>query len=366
MKKAKVSLGDRSYEIWIGSGLIARIGESIRGVVSGKKCAIITDDKVGPLYAEALVESLSSAGFDSTLIEVPSGEKTKSLKWLGACFDQLAAARLDRKSFIVALGGGVVGDLAGFAAASYLRGIDFIQVPTTLLAQVDSSVGGKVGINLKSGKNLVGAFHQPKAVFCDTDTLATLPDRELRAGLAEVIKYGIIRDSRFFSWMEKNVEALLGKEEKALVKAIEKSCVIKAEVVGEDEKETTGARALLNFGHTLGHGLEAISGYGQYLHGEAISIGQVAAAMLSEKVADMPADHVRRIRSLFEAMQLPVTWNATSAQVEKVLQAMQLDKKNVSGEIRFVLSSKIGQATHGHSIAESVLRDLIPLLKSQS
>ncbi len=364
MKKVQVSLGERSYNIWIGPGLLSQAGQKIAKVVDGRKCALITDDKVGPVYAEEVSKSLKAAGFDVALIELPSGEKTKSLKWLGHCYDQLAQARLDRKSFLVALGGGVVGDLAGFVAASYLRGIDCIQIPTTLLAQVDSSVGGKVGINLKSGKNLVGAFHQPKTVLCDTDTLKTLPDRELRAGLAEVIKYGIIWDARFFSWIEKNTELLLKKDEKALTRAIGRSCAIKSEVVAEDEKETTGARALLNFGHTLGHGLEAISGYGQYLHGEAISIGQVAAARLSVQLVDMPQEHALRIYKLFQSMELPVEWNASRSQESKILKAMQLDKKNVSGEIRFVLSSCIGRASSGHPVSEATILNVIETLRS--
>lgn len=364
MKKVQVALGSRSYPIWIDGGLLEKIGSRLSRLGLGSKCAVITDRQVGPLYAQRVVDAIRQSGIEASLIELPAGEKTKSIQWVGKCYDQLAASRLDRKSFIVALGGGVVGDIAGFIAATYLRGIDFVQIPTTLLAQVDSSVGGKVGVNLKAGKNLVGAFHQPRAVFCDLDVLSTLPDRELKAGLAEVIKYGIIWDPKFFNWIEKAAPDLLNKQEQALSRAIARSCAIKAEVVALDERETTGARALLNFGHTLGHGLEAISGYGKYLHGEAISIGQVAAAWLSMKHAGMAESDVIRIKKLFSQMGLPTTWTGSESGMQNLLSAMSLDKKNVSGEIRFVLSPAIGQATAGHALTEVSIREAIAALGS--
>src|SRR4051794_35075633 len=265
MRSVKVSLGDRSYAISIGSKLLGQLGQECARLQLGRRCAIISDNNVAPLYAKAAQKSLTKAGFESFLITFPAGETAKSLKSVQACYDQLAGNRLERKSFIVALGGGVVGDLAGFVAATYLRGIAFVQVPTTLLSQVDSSVGGKVGVNLKAGKNLVGAFHQPRLVLCDLNTLRTLPLREYRAGLAEVIKYGIIYDADLFAQLERDLPKLLRRDPKVLAGVIARCCEIKADVVSQDETES-GVRAILNFGHTIGHGLEAISSYGKYLH----------------------------------------------------------------------------------------------------
>ena len=280
MRVVKVPLGERSYSILIGTGLLRRLGAECDKLELGQRCAVISDRNVAPRYAQAALLSLTNAGFSPLLITVPAGETAKSMTQVQACYDQLAKHRLERKSFIVALGGGVVGDLAGFVAATYLRGIDFVQVPTTLLAQVDSSVGGKVGVNLKAGKNLVGAFYQPRLVLCDLEALKLLPPRQFRSGLAEVIKYGIIYDAALFKRLELNLLRVLRQDEDTLAEIVARCCQIKAEVVGQDEKES-GLRAILNFGHTIGHAIEAISGYGAYLHGEAISIGQVAAARLS-------------------------------------------------------------------------------------
>src|SRR6266446_3741807 len=254
MRLVRVSLGERSYSILIGNGLVHRLGAECDKLELGRRCAVISDRKVAPLYGKAAMLSLANAGFRPLLITVPAGEKAKSLKNVQACYDQLAKHRVERASFIVALGGGVVGDLAGFVAATYLRGIDFIQAPTTLLAQVDSSVGGKVGVNLKAGKNLVGAFYQPRLVLCDLDTLQSLPAREFRSGLAEVIKYGIIYDDALFKTLERELSKLLQQDAGVLAAVIARCCEIKAEVVREDETET-GVRAILNFGHTLGHAL---------------------------------------------------------------------------------------------------------------
>jgi 3-dehydroquinate synthase len=273
---------------------------------------------------------------------VPAGETAKSLKTVQSCYDRLAANRLERKSFVVALGGGVVGDLAGFVAATYLRGVDFVQVPTTLLAQVDSSVGGKVGVNLKAGKNLVGAFHQPRLVLCDLDTLTTLPLREFRAGLAEVIKYGIIYDAALFIRLERNLPRLLKRESKTLIEVIARCCEIKSKVVGQDETES-GLRAILNFGHTIGHALEAISGYGKYLHGEAIAIGQVAAAKISARQLGLKQGEVERIAALFQRAGLPINAKLNSRQRKNLLSAMRLDKKVSNGEVKFVLAKRIGK-----------------------
>jgi 3-dehydroquinate synthase len=345
----KVPLGNRSYDIKIGSGLIGKLGSECARLKLGQRCAIITDTNVGRQYAKPAYNALVSAGFEPSLVIVPAGETAKSLKSVQFCFDRLASHRLERKSFIVALGGGVVGDLAGFVAATYLRGIPFVQVPTTLLAHVDSSVGGKTGVNLKAGKNLVGAFHQPRLVLCDLEALATLPAREFRAGLAEVIKYGIIYDDALFTRLERDLPKLLRRESKALGEVIARCCEIKADVVGQDETES-GLRAILNFGHTIGHGLEAISSYGKYLHGEAISIGQVAAAKLSTALAGLPEQDATRITELFQRAGLPTEVKLNASQRPKLLAAMKLDKKVSNGEIKFVLARRIGKVEWGQRV----------------
>jgi 3-dehydroquinate synthase len=358
MRDVRVSLGARSYLIRIGTGLLARLGTHCARLGLSPRCAVITDTKVGPRYGAVALKSLTDAGFDPVLITVPAGETAKRLKSVQACYDQLAARRLERKSFIVALGGGVVGDLAGFVAATYLRGLAFVQVPTTLLAQVDSSVGGKVGVNLKAGKNLVGAFYQPRLVLCDLDTLQTLPDREYRAGLAEVIKYGIIYDAALFRRLERDLDAVRRKQTEVLTTVVARCCQIKAEVVGQDETES-GLRAILNFGHTVGHALEAIAGYGRYLHGEAIAIGQVVAANLSAAVRGLSGAEVERVTRLFERAGLPVRVRLPAAQRARVLAAMRLDKKVSDGQIRFVLADRIGQVVWGQAVAPSLIEQAL-------
>jgi len=348
MRTVKVPLGDRSYRILIGPGLLDRLGKECRKLGLGTRCAIVTDDRIPSRFAKTAESSLREAGFDPAVLTFPSGEKTKTLRNIERCHDQFAAHRLERKSFAVALGGGVIGDLTGFAAASYLRGVDFVQVPTTLLAQVDSSVGGKTGVNLKAGKNLVGAFHQPRLVLCDLDTLTTLPKRELRAGMAEVIKYGIISDAALFRRLEREMPDLLKLEPRKLAAVVARCCEIKADVVGRDEKEG-GLRAILNFGHTIGHAIENISGYGEYLHGEAISIGQVAAARISAELQGLSAEEVERIRKLFVATRLPVRIQLNSRQLKRLQDAMKLDKKVSGGEIKFVLATTIGHVEFGKS-----------------
>ena len=273
--------------------------------------------------------------------------------------------RLERKSFIVALGGGVVGDLAGFLAATYLRGLAFVQVPTTLLAQVDSSVGGKVGVNLNAGKNLVGAFYQPRLVVCDLDTLKTLPDREFRAGLAEVIKYGIIYDAKLFRQIEHDLPRLLKREPKMLAAVVARCCEIKAEVVGRDETEG-GPRAILNFGHTIGHAIEAVAGYGRFLHGEAIAIGQVAAAKVSSGVSGLPERDLERIIRLFRHVGLPTTIRLRAGQRPKLFAAMRLDKKVSGGEIKFVLARKIGRVGFGYKVPAAAIDQALNLQPSTS
>lgn len=358
MRTVNVPLGARSYDIQIGEGLLARLGKECARQGLGQRCAVISDTHVAPRYAKAAQRVLAQAGFDSVLITVPAGETAKSLKTVQFCYDRLAAQRLERKSFIVALGGGVVGDLAGFVAATYLRGVAFVQVPTTLLAQVDSSVGGKVGVNLKSGKNLVGAFYQPRLVLCDLETLGTLPNREYRAGLAEVIKYGIIYDAALFERLERDLPGLLEREPKTLTEVVARCCEIKAEVVGQDETES-GLRAILNFGHTVGHALETISHYGKYLHGEAISIGQVAAAHLSAQLLGLPETEVERIRALLGRAGLPTLLRLGADQRPKVLAAMKLDKKVSGGEVKFVLARRIGQVEVGQSVPAAALRQVL-------
>lgn len=351
MRNVRVSLGDRSYSIHVGAGLLPTLGRACARLGLGRRCAVITDATVAPLFARKAVDSLVAAGFDAVTLVVPAGEKAKSLKVVADCYDRLAAHRLERKSFVVALGGGVVGDLAGFVAATYLRGVPFVQVPTTLLSQVDSSVGGKVGVNLKAGKNLVGAFHQPRVVLCDLDAFATLPDREFRAGLAEVIKYGIIHDAPLFRRLERDLDRILARDKAVLAAVIARCCAIKADVVSQDETES-GLRAILNFGHTIGHGLEAISAYGKYLHGEAISIGQVAAAHLSTKTGLAAAD-VARIRGLFGRAGLPVTVKLKPAERERLFAAMRVDKKVSGGAVKFVLAKRLGEAVWKQDVADA-------------
>jgi 3-dehydroquinate synthase len=358
MRTVTVPLGERSYSISIGSKLLAQLGSECQKLALGRRCAVITDTNVASHYAKHALSSLTGAGFEPSLVKIPAGERAKRMQIVERCCEQLAKHRLERKSFVIALGGGVVGDLAGFVAASYLRGIDFVQVPTTLLAQVDSSVGGKVGVNLKAGKNLVGAFHQPRLVLCDVDTLATLPRRELRAGLAEVIKYGIIYDRAFFERLEKDLPQLLKLHPATVADVVARCCEIKAEVVGKDERES-GLRAILNFGHTVGHALEAISGYGKYLHGEAISIGQVAAARLSNVFAGLPADEATRVENAFTEAGLPVSVRLKQSDLTGLARAMQLDKKVSGGDVRFVLARRIGEVVWGQKVpVEDVIKAL--------
>ncbi|MGA2242570.1 MAG: 3-dehydroquinate synthase [Verrucomicrobiota bacterium] len=358
MRTVSVQLGKRSYAIKIAPGLIDRLGRECARLKLGARCAIITDTNVGRRFAKAAFNSLATTGFSPSLIVVPAGETAKSLKTVQTCYDLLAAHRLERKSFIVALGGGVVGDLAGFVAATYLRGIAFVQVPTTLLAQVDSSVGGKVGVNLKAGKNLVGAFYQPRLVLCDLDTMRTLPEREFRAGLAEVIKYGIIYDARLFAQLERDLPKLRERDPKTLADVVARCCAIKAEVVGKDETES-GLRAILNFGHTIGHAIENISGYGKFLHGEAVAIGTVTAAGLSQKVVGLPACDVLRIENLLQAAGLPVGVKLNPAQRKKLFAAMRLDKKVSGGEIKFVLAKRIGKVVWGRWVPDEFIQQAL-------
>lgn len=355
MRTVKVPLGDRSYSIKIGNELLPNLGKECRRLKLGTRCALITDRKVGPIYSKTAMSSLRKSGFEPIEIRVPAGETAKSLKTIQSSYDKLAKHRIERSSFIVALGGGVVGDMAGFLAASYLRGIGFVQVPTTLLSQVDSSVGGKVGVNLKAGKNLVGAFYQPRLVLCDLNTIKTLPKRELRAGLAEVIKYGIIEDSKLFQRIERKMSNLLGLDTIEMAYIVARSCQIKAKIVEQDETEN-GLRAILNYGHTIGHALEAISSYGKFLHGEAISIGQVAASKISRDLLGLSQSEVDRIEALFTAAGLPTKINLSKNEMKKLLAAMKLDKKVTDGKVNFVLASTIGKVSFGIESPEANIK----------
>jgi 3-dehydroquinate synthase len=344
-----VDLGDRSYPIFIGSELLDG-GLDLSEFVSGPNCLIVSNEIVAPLYLDRTRPNFH--GKKIATLELPDGEIHKTVATMQKVLDQLVASRANRDTTVVALGGGVVGDITGFAAACYMRGVAFIQIPTTLLAQVDSSVGGKTGVNHPEGKNLIGAFHQPRVVMIDIDTLGTLPDRELKAGLAEVIKYGAICDIDFFCWLEKNMPALLAKEPAALVYAIRRSCELKASVVAEDERES-GRRAILNFGHTFGHAIEHCLGYGEWLHGEAVAAGMIMAAELS----GLNDADIERLRTLIAAAGLPVSQPAIEA--ENWLRAMGMDKKVQQGELRFVLLKALGDSHITSSYDEGRLRQIM-------
>ncbi len=337
MERLRIDLGERSYPILIGPGLL-HDAALVGGAVAARDVLVVTNTTVAPLYLAHLERSLEGKRVAS--VALPDGEQHKTLETLALVFDALVERRLNRDACVVALGGGVVGDMAGFAAACYQRGIDYVQVPTTLLAQVDSSVGGKTGVNHPGGKNLIGAFHQPLAVLADTDTLETLPPREFRAGLAEVIKYGLIADIAFLGWIEANLDGLLRLDGAVLAHAIRRSCEIKAEIVAEDEREH-GRRALLNLGHTFGHAIETATGYGEWLHGEAVGTGMLMAADLSHRLGWIEATDVGRIRALLARAGLPVA--APPIGASRALELMGMDKKVLAGRIRLVLMRKVGE-----------------------
>lgn len=335
-----VGLQERSYEIHIGAGLLTH-ADLLLAHIPHKRVAIVSNTTVAPLYLAQLTNTLKTIGVSAIEIVLPDGEQYKTSQTLNLIFDALLQHRCERSTPLIALGGGVIGDMTGFAAACYLRGVPFIQIPTTLLSQVDSSVGGKTGINHPLGKNMIGAFYQPQLVLADIDTLKTLPDRELSAGLAEVIKYGLIRDLAFLVWLEQNMDALIARDAQALQYAITRSCENKAEVVGVDERES-GERALLNLGHTFGHAIETGMGYGVWLHGEAVAAGTLMAADLSCRLGWLTAAEVQRVRTLFKRANLPVI--APDLGAEKYLEFMGHDKKVEQGKIRFVLLKKLGEA----------------------
>ena len=337
-------LGDRSYPILIGSDLLAAEG-TFTELPKASSVLIVSNTTVAPLYAQRLQETLSKRYQTVHTVVLPDGEVYKNWQTLNLIFDGLLAHNCDRKTMLFALGGGVIGDMTGFAAACYMRGVPFVQIPTTLLSQVDSSVGGKTGINHPLGKNMIGAFYQPLRVVCDLETLNTLPDRELSAGLAEVIKYGPIADPTFFNWIEANLHRLLERDTDALGYAVQRSCEIKAWVVGQDERES-GLRAILNFGHTFGHAIEAGMGYGEWLHGEAVGCGMVMAAELSRELGLLDAAYVERLKTLIQRAGLPVVAPRLSDtdNVARYMELMRVDKKAEAGEIRFVLIDGLNTA----------------------
>ena len=358
MQTLTVDLNERSYPIHIGERLIQQPG-LILSHLAQKRVAIVTNTTVAPLYLDALMTNLQLNDVKVVPIVLPDGEAYKNSDSLNQIYDALLSNRCERKTTLIALGGGVIGDLTGFAAATYLRGVPFIQVPTTLLSQVDSSVGGKTGINHPLGKNMVGAFYQPKLVMADISTLNTLPDRELSSGLAEVIKYGLIRDLPFFDWLEQNIEKLIARDPIALAYAIKRSCENKAEVVAADEHEG-GQRALLNLGHTFGHAIEAGMGYGNWLHGEAVAAGTMLAADVSLRMGWLTQKEVSRIQALFIKANLPV--RAPDLGADTYMDLMGLDKKVEGGKIRFILFKQIGAAFITADIPNNVLQDSLTAL----
>ena len=355
MQTLTVDLGDRSYPIHIGTGLLDR-ADLIVPHLAQPRVAVVTNTTVAPLYLERLTNTLTAAGVAVHPIVLPDGEAYKNWETLNLIFDALLTWRAERKTTLIALGGGVVGDMTGFAAACYQRGMPFIQIPTTLLSQVDSSVGGKTGINHPLGKNMVGAFYQPKVVLADTDTLKTLPPRELSAGLAEIIKYGLIWDVDFLAWLEGHMDKLRALDADAIAYAIHRSCEIKAQVVGEDEREG-GIRAILNLGHTFGHAIETGMGYGKWLHGEAVGAGMVLAAQTSERLGWITAADVARARALIQAAGLPDV--APDLGLATWLDYMGHDKKVESGKLRFVLLKKLGEAVITGDVPRDVLTDVL-------
>lgn len=350
----QVDLGQRSYPVYIGAGLLAST-EPYQPATAGRRVLVVTNDTIAPLYLDTVLASLTNCSVESLVL--PDGEAHKTLATTALIYDKLLAGNFARDSVLVALGGGVIGDITGFAAATYQRGVDFIQIPTTLLAQVDSSVGGKTGVNHPQGKNMIGAFHQPQLVLADIDTLTTLPDRELAAGLAEVVKYGLIRDPEFFEWLESNMAALLARDPDALAYAIRRSCKNKAEVVAADEREA-GQRALLNLGHTFGHAIEAAMGYGVWLHGEAVAAGMCMAAEMSVRLGWLTQQEQARAVTLIARANLPVLPPA-QLNSQQVLDLMAHDKKVIGGHLRLILMHGIGQAVVTQDYSSAILQETL-------
>jgi 3-dehydroquinate synthase len=348
----RVELGERSYDVVVGVGNLSVSAELAQRINLKARVAVVTDEKVAPLYADKVIDALGKKGLKAGLVVTPAGEEAKNVNTLAALWNKFVELGIDRKSLVVALGGGVVGDLAGFAAGTFLRGVDYIQVPTTLLAQVDSSVGGKTGINLPAGKNLAGMFHQPRGVVIDVETLKTLPDREVRAGLAEVIKYGVIWDEEFLGFLESNITGLLSLDPAILVKAVLRSVEIKAAVVASDETEN-GLRRILNFGHTLGHVLENLAGYGKYLHGEAVAWGMMVAARLAAEMKMLSHSDADRLTALLEKLtKLP---QVKGVSAEQVVGGTKRDKKTVAGTVHYILPEKLGRVVVRSDVDEDMV-----------
>ena len=354
MKTLHVNLGERSYPIYIGQDLLSK-PELIEPYVNGTQVMIVSNETVAPLYLEKVKKSFANYQCQSVIL--PDGEQYKNLEHVNKIFDALLSAKFDRKCTLVALGGGVVGDMTGFAAACYQRGVNFIQVPTTLLSQVDSSVGGKTGVNHPQGKNMIGAFHQPRCVIADSDTLNTLDDRQLSAGIAEVIKYGLIRDNAFTEWLEQNMHKILERDPEALSYAIEVSCRCKAEIVAEDETEG-GIRAILNLGHTFGHAIETATGYGTWLHGEAVATGMLMAADLSMRLGKLSKEDVARVDNILDMAMLP-TRAPHFMDYDHYIELMAIDKKTRAGKINLVLFNKLGDAIVTDNFDLALLRETV-------
>lgn len=356
MHTIRVQLGERSYDIAVISGDAAGLGSFARQRAKGVRAFIVTDEHV-IAHADKVTAALGDAGFQPLLVSLPAGESQKALATASYLYDQLAEARADRRTLVVAVGGGVIGDLAGFVAATWNRGLPLLMAPTTLLAMVDSSVGGKVGINHPRGKNLIGAFHQPIGVWIDTAFLSTLPDREYRSGLAEVVKYGVILDAELFAYLEQHTAAILAREAECVRHIVARSCRLKADVVERDEREETGLRAILNYGHTFAHAFETESGYGAWLHGEAVSAGMICASRLAERRGLIGPDVTERQRRLLQTFALPIAPERWP--VDELLATMRLDKKAVAGRMRFVLPRKLGEVALFDDVPEEDVRRIL-------
>jgi 3-dehydroquinate synthase len=357
MQKIRVELGERSYNILIDNNTVGEIGKVLERFEFSGRIALVSNPTVYGLYGRVVSDSLKASGFEPAEIIIPDGEQYKNMESVGKIYEAMLQMRLDRKTALIALGGGVIGDISGFAASTYMRGVDFIQVPTTLLAQVDSSVGGKTGVNHSLGKNMIGTFWQPRLVWIDTDTLATLPRREFLAGMAEVIKYGVIWDADLFDFLVAHRDRILALDRSALMHLIGRSCEIKAEVVSRDERES-GLRAILNYGHTIGHAVETVTEYRSFLHGEAVAIGMYLEARLSAALGVIGDGEAEKIRNLIELYGLPCELPG-GTDIVALLSSMQLDKKTVSGELRFILPERIGSVTIRKGISPEEIRRVL-------
>jgi 3-dehydroquinate synthase len=358
METVRVNLGPRSYDIVVTPGEPGGVGAFVRHATPQAASTLIVTDERVVQHAEAVAASLRAAGFRTAVTTLPAGEETKSQFWLGRVYDDLASMPADRRTPVVAVGGGVVGDLAGFAAATYNRGLPLVMVPTTLLAMVDSSVGGKTGINHPAGKNLIGAFHQPAGVWIDTRFLETLPKREYVSGLAEVVKYGVILDAAFFDYVERNVRGLLDRDAVVVRAIVSRCCRLKADVVEKDEREETGVRAVLNYGHTFAHAFETVGGYGTWLHGEAVAAGMVCASRLAERTGFVPPEVTVRQVNLLQTLGLPVT-PLPSWPVDALIAVMRRDKKAAAGQLRFVLPTRVGEVRLVDDVSENQVREVL-------